>query len=180
MMDFGLVNLRILANKLVNYSGMRDNIICGILVIFICIATVNTVNHFLKKDSTILLPEHPYYLLEDVNEEVLYQTLIHYEFPESAIITAQAVLETGNFKSRLCLNNNNLFGLYNSSKLEYYKFDSWVSCIFAYKKFILNKYKDGEDYYEFLHKIGYAEDPKYIDKVKSIELRIIEKYENKN
>lgn len=157
---------------------MKSNIICGILAILMCLVTFYTVDHFRKKDSTILLPEHPYYLLEDVNEEVLYKTLVHYEFPEPAIITAQAVLETGNFKSRLCNNNNNLFGLYNSKKLEYYKFDSWISCIFAYKKFILNKYKDGEDYYGFLHKIGYAEDPKYIDKVKSIGLRIVEKYEN--
>ena len=127
-----------------------------------------TINYFGKKDSTILLPEHPYYLLEDVNEEVLYKALVHYKFPEPAIITAQAILETGNFKSRLCLDNNNLFGLYNSSKLEYYKFDSWVSCIFAYKKYILNKYHDGEDYYHFIQRIGYAEDPKYIEKLKSI------------
>lgn len=149
-----------------------------VIGLIVTVLSVFTLSYFIKKDKNILLPEHPYYLLEDVNEEVLYQTLIHYEFPEPAIITAQAILETGNFKSRLCLNNNNLFGLYNSSKLEYYKFDSWVSCIFAYKKFILNKYKDGEDYYEFLQKIGYAEDPKYIDKVKSIELRIVEKYNN--
>ena len=120
------------------------------------------------KDDMVLLPEYPYYLLEEVNEEVLYKTLVHYEFPEPAIITAQAILETGNFKSRLCLDKNNLFGLYNSSKLKYYEFDSWVSCIFAYKKYILNKYRDGEDYYHFIQRIGYAEDPKYIEKLKSI------------
>ena len=120
------------------------------------------------RDDMVLLPEHPYYLLEEVNEEVLYKTLVHYEFPEPAIITAQAILETGNFNSRLCRDKNNLFGLYNSSKLEYYEFDSWISCVFAYKKYILNKYHDGEDYYHFLQKIGYAEDPKYIEKLKSI------------
>ena len=157
---------------------MKSDIITYIVLIISGFILFFTLNHYIKEDNTILLPEHPYYLLEDVNEEVLYKTLVHYKFPEPAIITAQAVLETGNFKSRLCSDNNNLFGLYNSKKLEYYKFDSWISCIFAYKKFILNKYKDGEDYYEFLQKIGYAEDPKYIDKVKSIELRIIEKYNN--
>lgn len=157
---------------------MKYNIIGYIFICIICIIAGYMAKNLFKEDNTILLPEHPYYLLEDVSEEVLYKTLVHYEFPEPSIITAQAVLETGGFKSRLCSNNNNLFGLYNSKKLEYYKFDSWISCIFAYKKYILNKYKDGEDYYEFLHKIGYAEDPKYIDKVKSIELRIIEKYEN--
>lgn len=157
---------------------MKDNIICIILIILMCLSTFYTIDHFRNKDSTILLPEHPYYLLEDVNEEVLYKTLVHYKFPEPAIITAQAVLETGNFKSRLCSDNNNLFGLYNSKKLEYYKFDSWISCVFAYKQFILSRYEPEEDYYGFLDRIGYAEDPLYESKVKKLELEIINKYEN--
>ena len=157
---------------------MKSDILICIALIISGFIVCFTINQCVKEDDTILLPEHPHYLLEDINEEVLYKTLVHYEFPEPAIITAQAVLETGNFKSRLCNDNNNLFGLYNSKKLEYYKFDSWISCIFAYKKYILNKYEEEENYYEFLQKIGYAEDPKYIDKVKSIELRIVEKYNN--
>ena len=83
-------------------------------------------------NEVILLPEHPFYLLEEVNEEVLYNTLKHYGFPNPAVITAQAVLESGNFKSRLCIRHNNLFGLYNSRKKSYFKFDSWISCVFAY------------------------------------------------
>lgn len=129
--------------------------------------------------ESILLPEHPFYLLEEVNEEVLYNTLKHYEFPNPAIITAQAILESGNFKSKLCLNKNNLFGLYNSNEMEYYEFDSWISCVFAYKRYILNKYEEGEDYYKFLERINYAEDPNYISKVKTLENKIIKKYETK-
>ena len=127
-------------------------------------------------NEVILLPEHPFYLLEEVNEEVLYNTLKHYGFPNPAAITAQAVLESGNFKSRLCIRHNNLFGLYNSRKKSYFKFDSWISCVFAYKDFILNKYKEGEDYYGFLSRIGYAEDPNYVEKVKKLEITILKKY----
>ena len=129
-------------------------------------------------NEVILLPEHPFYLLEEVNEEVLYNTLKHYGFPNPAVITAQAVLESGNFKSRLCIRHNNLFGLYNSRKKSYFKFDSWISCVFAYKDFILNKYKEGEDYYGFLSRIGYAEDPNYVEKVKKLEMTILKKYES--
>lgn len=129
-------------------------------------------------NEVILLPEHPFYLLEEVNEEVLYNTLKHYGFPNPAAITAQAVLESGNFKSRLCIRHNNLFGLYNSRKRSYFKFDSWISCVFAYKDFILNKYKEGEDYYGFLSRIGYAEDPNYVEKVKKLEITILKKYES--
>ena len=135
------------------------------LVLAVCVG-IATYTYCQPKEETILLPEHPFYLLEDVNKDVLYQTLVHYKFPHPEIITAQAVLESGNFKSRLCLQQNNLFGLYNSKTLSYYNFDSWISCVFAYKKYILNKYKEGEDYYQFLERIGYAEDPNYITVLK--------------
>lgn len=128
------------------------------------------------EEQAILMPEHPFYLMEEVNEEVLYNTLKHYKFPNPAIITAQAVLESGNFKSRLCTDNNNLFGLYNSRTMSYFKFDSWISCVFAYKQFILSKYNPKEDYYRFLDRIGYAEDSLYESKVKELELNIINKY----
>jgi hypothetical protein len=128
-------------------------------------------------DSVILLPEHPFYLLEDVNDSILYLTLKHYEFPEPAIIVAQAKLESGNYNSRLCLNNNNLFGLYNSTKGNYFKFDSWIGCVFAYRDYILTKRKKNEDYYQFLKRINYAEDPNYIKKLKKTEKIIRDKYE---
>lgn len=131
-----------------------------------------------KQDEMVMLPEHPFYLLEEVNEEVLYNTLVHYDFPSPAIITAQAVLESGNFKSKLCKDKNNLFGLYNSRTMSYFSFDSWISCVFAYKKFILSKYNPEENYYVFLDRIGYAEDTLYKSKVKKLELEISNKYGN--
>lgn len=133
-----------------------------------------------KQEEMVLLPEHPFYLLDEVNEEVLYNTLKHYDFPNPAIITAQAVLESGNFKSKLCKDNNNLFGLYNSRTMSYFKFDSWISCVFAYKQFILSKYNPEEDYYKFLDRIGYAEDSLYESKVKELELDILNKYGSSN
>ena len=133
-----------------------------------------------KQEEMVLLPEHPFYLLDEVNEEVLYNTLKHYDFPNPAIITAQAVLESGNFKSKLCKDNNNLFGLYNSRTMSYFKLDSWISCVFAYKQFILSKYNPEEDYYKFLDRIGYAEDSLYESKVKELELDILNKYGSSN
>lgn len=154
-----------------------------ILMISIVFAAGYSLHHLIhsnqEQEEMILLPEHPFYLLDEVNEEVLYNTLKHYDFPSPAIITAQAVLESGNFKSRLCKNNNNLFGLYNSRTMSYYKFDSWISCVFAYKQFILNKYNSEEDYYEFLNRIEYAEDSLYENKVRKLEINIINRYENK-
>ncbi len=105
-------------------------------------------------------------------KDLLLQELIDNDVLYPEIVYTQAVLETGWFKSNLCVNNHNLFGLYNARKKEFYKFDSWDKSIAAYKQWIQYKYKKGEDYYDFLLRIGYAEDPEYINKLKNIHNRI--------
>lgn len=101
-------------------------------------------------------------------QEGLMEALTYYEIKYPHIVYAQAVLETGNFKSDLCLRGNNLFGLYNSSKNKYHRFDHWIESVVAYKDFIQYKYKPPEDYYEFLQRVGYAGDPNYISKLKKV------------
>ena len=86
-------------------------------------------------------------------------------FPK--IVIAQALLETGYFTSNICVNYNNLFGLRRPSDGSYYRFKNWEESVKAYKDYIQYKYRGG-DYYKFLDKIGYAEDPKYLSKVKRI------------
>lgn len=101
-------------------------------------------------------------------EDGLMEALIYYEVQHPQIVYAQAVLETGHFKSDLCLNDNNLFGLYNSKKHRYYTFAHWKDCVIAYKVFIQRRYKPPENYYKFLQRIGYAGDPNYISKLKKV------------
>lgn len=100
-------------------------------------------------------------------DEVVWKALIYYDVKHPAIVYAQAFLETGNFKSRVCVENNNLFGLYNSRKGEYLKFNHWSESIIYYRDYIQNRYKEEkETYYEFLTRINYATDPLYIEKLK--------------
>lgn len=101
-------------------------------------------------------------------QEGLMEALEYYGVKHPQIVYAQSVLETGNFKSDLCLNGNNLFGLYDSKKHRYYTFDHWKDCIIAYKEMIQYKYKDDDDYLNFLKEIGYAEDSEYICKLKEL------------
>ena len=82
-------------------------------------------------------------------------------------VVAQALLETGYFTSRVCLECNNLFGLRRPSDGSYYEFYNWEESVKAYKKYVQYKYKGG-DYLLFLKRIGYAEDPDYIIKVHQI------------
>ena len=92
----------------------------------------------------------------------------YYGVKYPSIVTAQAILESGNFKSEIFKKYNNPFGLYNSKAKDYYKFNHWTEAIIAYQTMIEYKYEGG-DYYSFLDSIGYATDQDYIRKVKAIE-----------
>ena len=98
----------------------------------------------------------------------------YYEIQYPEIVTSQSILETGHYKSKVCLQYNNLFGLYNSRKRDYYSFDHWTESVKAYYDLVQYRYKEG-DYYAWLSKIGYAEDPNYIAKVKSVQKRYLSK-----
>lgn len=101
-------------------------------------------------------------------QEGLIEALEYYEIKHPQIVYAQAVLETGHFKSNVCLNYNNLFGLYDSKNKDYYKFNHWAESIVAYKEWIQKKYQPPNNYYVFLEEINYASDKEYISILKSI------------
>ena len=105
---------------------------------------------------------------KELNIENLMAVLRQYDVKFPQIVAAQALLETGYFTSRVCLENNNLFGLRCPSNGSYYTFNSWEESVKAYKDYVQYKYKGG-NYYDFLNRIGYAEDSSYISKVMSLE-----------
>lgn len=77
------------------------------------------------------------------------------------VVLAQAILETGWFKSSVCRNKHNLFGLTNPRTKDYYEFNHWTESVKAYYTKVQYRYKGG-NYLLWLKKIGYAEDPGYI------------------
>ena len=85
--------------------------------------------------------------------------------PHANIVLAQSLLETGSYKSTLCKTHNNIFGIRKGNSYKQYK--NYRECIADYKKRISSKYKGG-DYYVFLERLGYAEDPLYTQKLKGI------------
>ncbi len=77
------------------------------------------------------------------------------------IVLAQAILETGWFKSAVCRNKHNLFGLTNPWTKDYYEFNHWTESVKAYYTKVQYRYKSG-NYLLWLRDIGYAEDKGYI------------------
>ena len=100
----------------------------------------------------------------------LMDALLYFEIPHPKIVYTQAILETGWFTSKGCTKHNNLFGIYEDGYHKHY--DHWKESVRAYKKYISSKYRPNEDYYMFLKRIHYAEDPKYIAKLKQIYKKI--------
>ena len=105
---------------------------------------------------------------EDLNADVLYEACVMTDvlFPE--VVVAQAVLESGHFKSKAYREKNNFLGIVKAG--HYQEFDHWMDCLKRYQEVIESKYRGSElsvnEYLEFLDRIGYAEDSSYIDKIR--------------
>ena len=91
----------------------------------------------------------------------LYKEIIRNGILYPKIVLAQAILETGWFRSSVCRNKHNLFGLTNPRTGKYYEFNHWTESVRAYYTKVQYKYKGG-NYLFWLDEIGYAEDPDYI------------------
>ena len=97
----------------------------------------------------------------------LYQEIIRNGIRHPKIVLAQAILETGWFRSPLCRNRHNLFGLTNPKTGKYYEFNHWTESVRVYYTKVQYKYTGGS-YLLWLHKIGYAEDPRYVREVMKV------------
>lgn len=123
---------------------------------------INKPNHTIISSDTDTIKH--YSLLEDSN---VYREIVANKIHHPDIVLAQAKLETGNYKSKVCIVYNNLFGLRKPNG-SYYKFNSWQESVKAYKNWVQNKYTPPNNYYDFLDSIGYAEDGNYTNKLKDM------------
>ena len=91
----------------------------------------------------------------------LYKEIIRNGILYPKIVLAQAILETGWFRSSVCRNKHNLFGLTNPRTGQYYEFNHWTESVRAYYTKVQYKYKVG-NYLLWLDEIGYSENSNYI------------------
>lgn len=105
----------------------------------------------------------------------LYQEIIRNGIQHPKIVLAQAILETGWFRSPLCRNRHNLFGLTNPKTGKYYEFNHWTESVRAYYTKVQYRYSQKNrinssdvDYLMWLRDLPYATDKNYIKSVISI------------
>jgi hypothetical protein len=134
----------------------------------------NTLISLTDEEKLIIIQEHNRF-----NEDKLIDKLkeLNVNFPYIAL--AQAKLETGNYTSKIFRESNNLFGMKEAksrittakgTQFNHAYYESWTESVydFAFHQCrYLPNIRTEEQYYQYLGQ-NYAEDPKYIDRLKNI------------
>ena len=131
-------------------------------------------SNYEEEEVPIKLEQPEFFLANKPTKELVKEACEYFGLSNVDIVVAQSILETGHYNSENCTKNNNLFGLYDSRRGRYYHFDCWWKSVLMYKESIQreSRMRNNEDYFDYLVRIGYAEDPLYVNKLK----RIINKY----
>jgi hypothetical protein len=115
----------------------------------------------------------------EFSEEKLVTHLRELNLKFPYIILAQSIQETGNFKSGIFKENNNLFGmkeakmratLAQGTSRGHAYYGSWKESLYDYAMYYntyLRKIKTEDEYFEYLRQ-NYAEDPEYVPRLKDI------------
>lgn len=120
---------------------------------------------------------------EKFSEDAMMKLLVNLNIKFPHIVMAQAKLESSNFKSKIFIKNNNMFGMKVAnirpstnlgSQNGHAYFKSWTDCVLDYALYqaaYLNRIKSEKEYYQYLSN-NYAEDKRYVKKVKEIAEQI--------
>lgn len=115
----------------------------------------------------------------DFSEKNLVNEIKRLDIKYPHIVLAQAQLETGGFKSKLFIQNHNLFGmkeakqranLANGTKNGHAHFETWEESLLDYALLqcrFIGKISSEKDYFSYLEE-NYAEDSLYLSKIKKI------------
>lgn len=120
--------------------------------------------------------------LNALDQKMVYKELVEQNVKCPGIVLRQSILETGWYKSNVCKNLNNLFGMtyHDGTKRRYRKYNNWKESISSYKNWQDQYYKGG-NYYDFLECVykndegeckSYATSKTYIYKLKHIKVDV--------
>ena len=150
---------------------MKKTILASAIVLFSFVSFGNTLDSLSKKDTTKSK-------IGEINKNTLYNEIVEAGIQFPKVVLAQALVESGYFKSKLFKYNNNLFGmrLPKSRKTtaigkrrHYAVFKHWKSSVMDYKHFqdrIPLKYKKSEKTYLNYLKRFYSMSGGYVKKLK--------------
>ena len=170
---------KMLEYKQINLSSISIKFILAIIVLTIIMSLTTKPDYkqlddLNEREISIVLSKH-----NEFSQNRLVNRIKELNFKFPHIVLAQAMLETGNFESKMFNENNNLFGMKEAkvrlntaggTQYGHAYYDSWVESLYDYALYsatYLHKLKSEQEYYEYLSKF-YAEDTSYVKRLKEI------------
>jgi hypothetical protein len=145
-----------------------------IIIIGFGVTPRTTIKNLTPEEKLIIIREYNGFTKEALEDKI---KSLNFKFPY--IILAQSIQETGNYKSTIFRENNNLFGmkearlrsnLAKGTNRGHAYYESWQESVIDYALYYstyLTDIKTEGEYFEYL-KQNYAEDPTYVERLKDI------------
>jgi uncharacterized FlgJ-related protein len=131
-------------------------------------------NNLTLEEKLIIIRENREFSEKKLRDQIYS---LNFRFPH--IVLAQAYLESGNFKSTIFIENNNLFGMKEAkvrstvskgTNRNHAFYEGWQESVIDYALYYstyLSNLKTESEYYAYLQR-RYAEDPHYVSRIKKI------------
>lgn len=146
----------------------------SLITVFLMVTKVNDVRFITEETKQIIIKQE-----QEFNPEKLKAYILELNIRFPHIVYAQALLESGEFKSHIFKENNNFFGMKQAKQRPttnkgtengHAYFSNWRDCVVDYAFYqaaYLNDLRSEAEYYQYLGQ-NYAEDPGYVGKLKKI------------
>lgn len=163
-----------------------SSILFSIVIIIMFFKTLDIDKKVNKIDDIVVIKDTVYlpikYDVVEFSPEEFYASINESGIKFPKVVMAQAILESGNFKSELFKQNSNPFGMMRPrqrpttsiDKEQYAKYEHWKHSILDYwiwQHSYAKTIKNEEEYLNLLQSI-YAEDKNYTKKLKRIMRRL--------
>jgi flagellum-specific peptidoglycan hydrolase FlgJ len=146
----------------------------SLVTVMFIVTRVNDVRFITQETKQIIIKQEQEFTPEKLKAYILE---LNIRFPH--IVYAQALLESGEFKSHIFKENNNFFGMKQAKQRPttnkgtengHAYFVNWRDCVVDYAFYqaaYLNDLRSESEYFEYLGQ-NYAEDTGYVEKLKKI------------
>jgi uncharacterized FlgJ-related protein len=171
--DKNTLNYRKITGKIALLIFAVGCLVSGVMAM-LTINKINDVKYISEETKSIILKER-----DEFTKEKLKAYIIELNIRYPHIVMAQAMIESGNFKSQIFKENSNLFGMKQSrqrpttnkgTENNHAFYDSWRESVVDYAFYQAAYLKDLKTENEYLQYLAqnYAEDSTYISKIKHI------------
>jgi uncharacterized FlgJ-related protein len=141
---------------------------------FVKTSNASNIIEYTEMEKIVLIREADTFTKEKL---ILMLNDLNVKYPD--IVLAQSTVETGKWRSKIFLENNNLFGMKEAkmrittaegTQYNHAYYNHWRESVYDYAFYqsrYLSKIRSKNEYFQYLS-TSYAEDPNYINTIKNV------------